>query len=79
VPYMLQNLQIATQSHLAILYGKMKIHFYSIHWIIMHIHQRREAPPKKHLSTKGVKWNIITIHNFYKTAQKDSNHYGILL
>ena len=41
------QLQIATQFHLVILYGKMKIHFCSIHWIILHIHQRKGTPRKK--------------------------------
>jgi hypothetical protein len=64
------NLQIATRIHLAILYGKMKLHFYSIRLIILHIQQRKGAPRTKQLTNHRVKWNIIyfTKHNFYKTG-----------
>jgi hypothetical protein len=44
------QLQIAIQFHLAILYGKMKINFYSIHWMVLHKHQRKWAPRKNDFS-----------------------------
>jgi len=42
----LQNLYIVTHFHIAILYGKMKIHFCSIPWIILYIHRRKGDPRK---------------------------------
>lgn len=51
--------------------GKMKIN-YSVHWVILYIHQRKGAPHKKKLSVNRVKWDIknITTHNFYKTCKR---------
>jgi hypothetical protein len=72
IPDKLQNLQIATKFHLVILYGKMKIPFYSVHWLILHIHQRKEASWEKKFSINRVKWyiNNIATYNFYNTAQQ---------